>query len=105
ALNKWDIARHTQIGPRLLEMLPRAIPISATTGYNLDLLRQRMTEILSERLIPATARLPYDRLELLELVHGRGRVIVEEYRPEHVYLEAEVDREVLARLAPFLTSE
>ena len=105
ALNKWDIAAGTKTAEELLRTFPEALPISARTGYNLDMLRRRMTEILSERLIPATARVPYHEMHLVQLVHERGRIFEEEYLADHVYIDAEVDREVLARLAPYLTSE
>lgn len=104
-LNKWDVARRLARARRLLARTPGAIPLSAMTGENVDVLRRRMTDELSRALIPATARLPYDRLELLHAVHARGKVTTEEYRDGYVYVEAEVDRETMARLAPYLTNE
>jgi GTP-binding protein HflX len=105
ALNKWDMAHTSKRARVLLNRLPGALPVSALTGYNLDKLRARMTAELAQRLIPVTARLPYDRLELLQLARARGRVLTEEYRPDHVYLQAELDAETLARLAPYVGGE
>lgn len=104
-LNKWDLAAQSKAAHRLLARLPGALPISALTGYNLDELRASLTELLTRDLIPATARLPYDRLDLLHAVRERGRITAEDYRPSYVYIEAEVDQETMARLRPYLTSE
>jgi GTP-binding protein HflX len=105
ALNKWDKARRLVRARRLLVRLPGAVPVSALTGENLDELKLRITDMLTRRLIPATARVPYDRAELIELVHRRGRVMTQEYRPQYILIEAEVDAETMARLTPYLTSE
>ncbi|MGD9518080.1 MAG: GTPase HflX [Armatimonadota bacterium] len=104
-LNKWDRASTRNRARELLARLPDALPISALTGEGLDELRRRMADALTDRLIPTTARVPYDHLDLVQLVRRRGRLLSEEYRSDHVWIEAELDSETLARLAPYLTSE
>ncbi len=104
-LNKWDRAEGLERGRRLVEAYPEALPISALRGDGLDALRREITEALALRLVPTSARLPYGRLELLQLVRERGRLVSEEYRADYVLIEAELDPETLARLAPYLTSE
>jgi GTP-binding protein HflX len=105
ALNKWDVAEQIPEAHHLLVALPEALPVSALTGYNLEELKAAVTEVLARRLIPATMHLPYNKLELLQQIRERGHVLNEEYLPEHVYVEAELDEEMLGRLKPYLTAE
>ncbi|MCD6351124.1 MAG: GTPase HflX [Armatimonadetes bacterium] len=104
-LNKWDQAASLARARRLARAWPQAVLLSALTGEGLDDLRRRVTEALTPELIFTTARLPYDRMDLLALVRRRGRVVAEEYREDHIFVEADVDAETMARLAPYVTSE
>jgi GTP-binding protein HflX len=105
ALNKWDVAEDDPEAHHLLVSLPEALPISALTGYNLEELKMAVTEALSKRLTPATMHLPYSKLDVLQSVRARGHVLNEDYRPDYVFVEAELDEEMLGRLKPYITAE
>ena len=100
-LNKWDLVSNPAATWERLKRLPNATRLSATDGYGLDELKARLAELVRQQRTSTTIRLPYDRLELLDMVHQRGRVLSEEYQPEYVEAQVEVDAEVLGKLAPF----
>ncbi len=105
ALNKWDLVSNPEATWGQLKRLPNAVRLSATDGYGLDELKARLRELVRRHRTSATIRLPYDRLELLDLVHQRGRVLSEEYQPEYVEAQVEVDTEILGKLAPFTVNQ
>jgi len=104
ALNKADLLPSPKHAQRLSRRIPNTMLISALTGQGLDDLRRRMADLLFAHLIPVTLHIPYDRMELMQLCHERGRVIDSEYEPEHLVARAELDEATLARLRDFVVS-
>jgi len=105
ALNKWDLVPDPEPTWQRLRRLPNAIRISATDGYGLEELKLCIKELVAERRKSATVRLPYDRLELLDMIHQRGHVVSQEYEADYVEAQVEVDAEMLAKLEPFVMGE
>lgn len=101
-LNKWDLVEDVDVSWERLQRLPNAVRLSATNGYGLDALKQCLRQLMQQWRKSATVRLPYDRLELLDMVHQRGRVVSEEYEPEYVEAQVEIDAQGLGKLEPFV---
>ncbi len=98
ALNKIDMV-DSERKLRILESrIPNTIRISALEGDGLDQLRARMSDLLFAHLIAVTLHVPYDRMELMELLNERGHVSSTKYEPEYVVTRAEVDEATLARV-------
>ncbi len=104
-LNKWDLVADSEQAEVLPARFPQALPLSALTGDGLVGLQAQLQQLIRRKRVPVTVQLPYDRLELLKLLHARGRVLTVEYQPDHVRAEVEVDQATLGRLQPYIVEE
>lgn len=68
----------------------RTLQISAKEGINLEELQNQLVEMLSEDLLPIQHTFAYNEMDLVEQIRKKGRIAVEEYREDGVYLEADV---------------
>ncbi len=105
ALNKWDLVENHEATWQRLKRLPNAVPLSATSGMGLEELRQCLRELVRKRRSAATIRLPYDHLDLLDMIHQRGHVLSQEYQSDYVEAHIEVDPEILGKLERFVVAE
>jgi GTP-binding protein HflX len=78
AINKSDLLDDDA---RLLlrGLAPDAVFVSAKTGEGIDELQHRIAAMLPNPDIELTIVIPYDRGELVSLLHDRGRIISTEY--------------------------
>jgi GTP-binding protein HflX len=104
ALNKWDLTPEER-RRELVRRFPEALPLSAVTGEGVDELREELRRLLSLDLVPLTVRLPYNRLELLHIPPGQGRLISTSYEFEDVVAKVRVHPRLIERLRPFVVSE
>jgi len=105
ALNKWDLVADTDRTWERLKRLSNAVPLSATNGMGLEELRECLRELIRKRRTAATIRLPYDHLDLLDMIHNRGHVLSQEYQPDYVEAQIEVDSEILGKLERFVVAK
>jgi len=105
ALNKWDLVEDPETAWERLKRLPNAIPLSATNGMGLEELRECLRELVRKRRTAATIRLPYNQLDLLDMIHQRGHVLSQEYQPDYVEAQIEVDSEIFGKLQPFVVAK
>ena len=61
-----------------------------------------LDKALAHRVRPVKMVLPYDKLGLAEAIRTRGRVNVEEYRDEGVYMEGFVKADDVYLYQPYL---
>ncbi len=102
ALNKIDqIPGFAAADPRLKD-LPHNVAISALTGEGVLALLQRIEQALDEELIQITVRLPYQRGDLLGLLHQRGVVLRETHEQGGTYVVGRVPESLLPRFDPYL---
>lgn len=81
---------------------PRAVFVSAQTGEGIERLREAIDERLPGPTIPVTVLIPFDRGDLVSLLHTEGVVNSSVYHEDGTLLEALVDSHHLARFRPFL---
>ncbi len=105
ALNKWDLVAEPEPAWQRLNRLPNPVRISATEGFGLDELRMRLRELVRRQRKSATIHLPYDRLELLDMIHQRGHVLSQTYEADYVEAQVEVDPEIFGKLAQFIVDQ
>ncbi len=79
------------------------IHVSARTGEGLDVLLERISKELSERVIRCTLLLPFDQLSLAAEIRERGNILSEAYREDGCLITAVVDRALYGRLKQFVT--
>ncbi|MPZ15680.1 MAG: GTPase HflX [Chloroflexi bacterium] len=101
AINKVDAASEVGAG---LEAPPHpdTVLVSARTGLGLETLRGRIEEKVSEGMPWVAVRIPYDRSELVELFHRRGRATRMAYCPDGTEIEGWLPTRFLERLRPYL---
>jgi GTP-binding protein HflX len=78
AVNKSDLLDDDA---RLLVrgLVPDAVFVSAKTGEGIDELQQRIAEMLPNPEVELTVVIPYDRGDLVSLLHDRGRIVETSY--------------------------
>lgn len=77
-LNKVDAADPAAVG-RLRERHPEAVAVSAVRGTGLDTLRERLAHLLVAATVPVDVLIPFDRGDLVSLIHRVGEVVTESH--------------------------
>lgn len=90
ALNKIDLL----LDPFELDttLYPNAVPVSALQKVGLDALREKISEVLAASMEALRVLIPFDKSELVELFHRRGRVEQEEHLPGGTLLVGRIPR-------------
>ncbi len=88
-LNKIDTVSGEELDLARLTF-PDAVPVSAATGAGLDLLRQRIRDIVSEAYARIDVAIPLARYDLAALIHRTGRVLEERHADGTVNILADV---------------
>lgn len=104
ALNKIDQLPAAVPGGAAGEGLANAVSISALTGQGLPDLLARIEQMLDEALVSVRLLLPYQRGDLLGLIHQRGVVSRESHDQAGTRVSGKVPASLLARFEPYLTS-
>ncbi|HEX6121912.1 MAG TPA: GTPase HflX [Ktedonobacterales bacterium] len=99
ALNKIDLLPDpTLVDTSLYE---NAVPVSAVARTNLEALLRRVGEVISARMVRLRVLLPYDRGDLVEAFHRRGRVTEQRAEEAGTYLDGLLPKSVVSAFAPF----
>jgi len=89
AINKADIAA-PEVLMELLRKESNAYAISARTGYGVQSLIKAIESHLPKPKVEIQAVIPFDRGDLVSLIHEQGEIISEEYLPEGTKIHAMV---------------
>jgi GTP-binding protein HflX len=100
-INKSDVADPVAIR-RLLELYPGAVATSAVTGAGAEELGAAVTERLAETTDEIEMTIPYDRGDVVTLVHTIGRVVSSDHTASGTKLTALVPSTELHRFSEFL---
>jgi GTPase len=99
-LNKADIADRDEL-TGLRRHLGDAVAISAWTGEGIEALVAAIASRIAVDRQLVEALVPYGRTDLVARAHREGEVLKSEARPEGTWILANVDRSILAALAPY----
>ena len=93
ALNKIDLLDD----PAQLDtsLYPNAVAVSALKKTGLDALLEKIAQVLSSCMEAVKVTIPYDKSELVELFHRRGRVEQEEHRSNGTFIAGRIPRSLL----------
>lgn len=94
-LNKIDRVEDFQ--PPLYEG-PR-VGISAMTGEGLEQLRSLIAEQLKDRYSVLQLTIPYDKQNLVSILHQKGKVLSEAYEPQGIEIKVEISKVWAGRIA------
>jgi len=99
--NKSDLIGNQYELRRLVAETPNSCYMSALTGEGKEYLVRLINQTVAKLMRRVEAMLPYERGDLLALLHERGRVFAVDYRSEGVYVEAELSPDLEPRIAPY----
>ena len=100
ALNKIDLLDDPS--ELDLSLYPNAVPVSALKHVGLGALREKIAQVLADSMEMVQVTIPYEKSELVELFHRRGRVVLEEHRAEGTFLTDRIPRTLEGYYAPYL---
>lgn len=95
--NKTDLVDDDRV-VELRGLEPGAVFVSAVTGVGIDRLQSAIAEVLPRPSLHRHLLIPYDRGDLVALVHEAGDVLSTSYQPEGTLMEAMIDQKTLAQL-------
>lgn len=101
ALNKVDQLPGAEDIDLSAAGLPNSVPISALTGQGLPDLLSRLEQVLDEDMTLIDVYLPYERGDLLGLVHQRGMIIRETHEETGTAVVARVPLKIASRFDSF----
>jgi len=105
ALNKVDRLPNPQAVAAWLTDLPNSVAISALTGWGVSELLACIERVLTEELVEVRIYLPYQRGDLLGLLHQRGVICHKEPDTEGIRIRAKIPATLLARFNPYREQE
>ena len=101
-LNKIDLEQDQDTIDRLHSKLPDAVMCSASTGENVDEVRDEIVAQLSRLQLEVTLEIPFDRGEVVARVHEAGEVEGTDYTESGTRLLVRLPRERLADFSEFM---
>jgi GTP-binding protein HflX len=101
ALNKVDRLPDPEAASARLAGLPNSVAVSALRGWGLAELLARIEKVLTEELVNVRLLIPYQRGDLLGLLHQRGVIGREEHVQEGTRVAGKLPASLLPRFAPY----
>lgn len=98
ALNKIDRIENASVINRFVNEFENSIPISALYKKNLDLLLDKITSIVSSVMRDINIVIPYEKMQMENLIYKEGTVSKKEYRDTGIYIEAQVPYLIAQRI-------
>ncbi|PKM79773.1 MAG: GTPase HflX [Firmicutes bacterium HGW-Firmicutes-14] len=89
----------------MIKRIPNSVLISAKTGEGIAELLKLMSVTVPGKRTRASFAIPYHQASLAAELHDKGRVLKEEYMPEHILIMAELDEKTMARVIRYKVEE
>jgi len=100
-LNKVDLLTPAQKFS-LAQHFNKPVLVSLKTGEGVDILLQRLSEMMLDKTVRLHLRLPQSEFGLMSLIHTQGKLLHQEYEENDVLLDVVVPRRFEAQFAPFI---
>ena len=100
-LNKIDLVKNHHLLSRLRRNFDSSVAISALHKEGLENLLSRITQILEEKRISVELSLPYQRSDLIALIHRDGEILSRKYRDDKIALKVKVSPQLAGRLIKY----
>jgi GTP-binding protein HflX len=98
ALNKVDRLPDPQAVTAMLTDFPNSVAISALEGYGIPLLLGRIEEALEQEMVPVDVLLPFERGDLVQMIHEHGAVEREAHTARGTRIVGRVPRRMIGLL-------
>jgi len=96
--NKMDLVKD----PTLLPAQKPEVHISAKTGEGLDVLLDLIQKLIPKKMHRVTVLVPYEHGNVRSMLHEEAIILSEEFVPEGICMEIEMDEVLLGRIKSFL---
>ena len=100
-LNKIDLINNEDTLSRLQRNLDSSIAVSALQGKGLEELIQRISETLEEKRVYAEFTFPYQRNDLISLIHSGGEILEKSYSEKGVTLKVKLNKALADRFSKY----
>ncbi len=104
-LNKIDRFADPEVACEALGDLPDSVAISARTGQGLEHLLSNMEEVLESEMWKVDVLIPFERGDLVSLIHERGLIDQEDHSVEGTHIRGRVPEHLGVQLEAFSTSQ
>ena len=104
-VNKIDLVEDPERHAELESQFEGATFISVKTGDGIELLLNRMSEMLLDRVTRVALRIPQSRADVAAMLHRDGMVISEEYEGNEILISATISKALKQRLQEFVEVE
>ena len=103
-LNKIDLLPSPEAAHKALQAFPGAVAISALTGEGITDLLQAIESKLFQELTPIRIRLPYEKGNLISMIHDQGQVIRIEHERGGVIIDGNIPGRLFTQFQPYVIS-
>lgn len=103
AINKVDLAA-PEVVMQLLREETNSYAFSARTGFGLETLIKAIETSLPRPRVEITAMIPFNRGELVSVIHERGEVLSETYSEDGTKIHAMVDAHIAKRIEEMISA-
>ncbi len=100
-LNKIDRIEDRSLLDQLITRFPDAVPVSVLTGEGMDALMARVHTLLLDRVVRLDVVLPMQRMDLVNLAHTEGKVLLEEYKEHGIEMQCVMPKRWESRFAAY----
>lgn len=100
-LNKVDLLTPAQKFS-LAQHFTKPVLVSLKTGEGVEILLQRLSEMMLDKTVRLRLRLPQSEFGLMSLIHTQGKLLHQEYEENDVLLDVVVPRRFETQFAPFI---
>ncbi len=102
ALNKIDRLPEPSLAREATAEFAHSVAVSALTGEGLPELLAGIEQVLDQELVQVTVRLPYQRGDLLGLMHQRGVILDEIHEENGTRVVAKIPATIFPHFEPYL---
>ena len=103
--NKMDLLEDPPLHWILTELEQAPIRVSAQTGEGLEQLKECCQNMLNDHEGPFHLLIPYNRYDILNLLHKSGTIESEDHEEDGIHLKASIEKRHLHAIHSFLTEK
>jgi len=103
--NKTDLLEDKNILHKLSFQYKGAVFVSAQTGEGVDELLNKFCKVLEEELAPVKLKIPFNRYDMIALLHRTSDIQSETYEDKDIEIEACIPEFVRKDIAAFICNE
>jgi GTP-binding protein HflX len=100
--NKVDLIDSQIKLTRLRSLVPDALFISVKSKEGISKLKSEIEQILEEELSSTELNIPFDRYDIIDLIHRTSHIIEEEYNDDTVNIKASIPATIHGQIKSFI---